>query len=73
MVRLLDGLAVDQKLTMNYLMRTWEDHPRASAIDVFKVGPKLTNDLGTKGPVLSAASVTGEKQGKSKTGEDKCP
>lgn len=73
MDRLLDGLASEQKLTMNYLISTREERRKETAIDVFKVGLKFINDLGTADSVIAAAAMAGAKQGKYKTGEYKCP
>lgn len=57
MDRLLDGITVDQKLSMNYLCSTWEYRSKATSKDVFKVGLKLTNDLGTKNGILGAKTA----------------
>ena len=70
MNRLLDGLNTDQKLAMNYLLSTWEDRSTATAKDVFKVGLKLVNDLGSNNGLLAGAACFG-KDGKQKN--EKCP
>lgn len=72
MTRLLDGLATDQQLNMNYLIATWDDRINATAKDVIKFDLKLIKDLGTGDALLAAAAGIGKEQGKKQSG-DKCP
>lgn len=70
--RLLDGLAAEKQLALNYLMTTWEDYSKTSAKDVFKVRLKLIKKLGTGDSILAAGGTIDQKQGLNKEGDKKC-
>lgn len=72
MCRLLDGLSDDQQLNMNYLMSFWDVRSKAFAINVFKVGLKISKELDISASVLGTPDVF-RKQKIKKANKGKCP
>lgn len=71
--RFLGGLSAEQKLSMKYLLSLWEDHSKASAKYVLKMGLKLVNNLPTGDVILATAASLNANQGKQKELLTKCP
>lgn len=69
MSRLLDGLDITQKRTMNYLFKMWEDMSKETTKDVFKAGLDFIKDLNEPRLLDATAGISAAGIG----GKGKCP